>query len=187
MPLSDGELVNLARAGDNDAYTALVLRHQSSIRGWLRQLTGGSGRADELAQDTFVRAWENLDSFRGQGQFRSWLMKIAYREFLGSVRKNRRLTRLVAQARQHAEASKDPGAEALTDLERMLATLSPDERDVMVLCYGFGCSHSEAGKILGKPLGTIKARIHRSKSKLRERFRIEPTVQARPRRKPDGF
>jgi DNA-directed RNA polymerase specialized sigma24 family protein len=71
VPLSDAELIaRVLLDDDHDAFGELVVRHQSSLRAWLRQLTQGDvGRADDLAQETFVIAYRQLKNFRGDGRF----------------------------------------------------------------------------------------------------------------------
>ena len=180
MAASDEELVARAiSADDHRAYGDLVQRHQGPVRGWLRQLTGDAVRADELAQDTFIRAWEKLHTFSGRGKFAAWLMKLAYNTFLQSRRGAKRDQRLVEavgsnQALMMAKSGSSLASE-LPDLPKMLAVLSDRERHAMVLCYAFGLSHGEASEVTGLPLGTIKSHIKRGKSKIRSRFDIEET------------
>lgn len=175
MPVSDEELVVRAvSARDRDAFGELVRRHQSRVRNWLRQLTRNAAMADDIAQEAFIKAWDKLGSFGGQGRFAAWLMRIAYTEFLMARRKSKgeqRLAAAVEAARAEAPVH-DPSGEqaAAADLERMLAILTDDERAVMVLCYAQGFSHGEASEITGLPTGTVKSHISRGKDKIRQRF-----------------
>jgi len=175
---SDEDLVAKAVAtGDQKDFGILVQRHQSHVRNWLRQLTSNPALADDLAQDTFIRAWNKLYSFSGQGKFLSWLMKIAYNEFLQMLRRQDRDRRLadayksdpVAMDIEHSSPM-DLGA---TDLPKMLAVLSNEERVAMVLNYAFGMSHREVSEITDMPVGTVKSHIQRGKDRIRERFELE--------------
>jgi RNA polymerase sigma-70 factor (ECF subfamily) len=175
MQASDEELVARALATrDQAAFGELVRRHQSRVRGWLRQLTRNAATADDIAQEAFIKAWDKLHTFGGQGRFAAWLMKIAYTEFLMSHRKSKAELRLATavEAEITEPAAHDPAGEesAATDLQRMLAVLSEEERVAMVLCYAEGMSHGEASAITGLPVGTIKSHIHRGKEKIRARF-----------------
>ncbi len=175
MPSTDEELVARALAQrDQAAYGELVRRHQSRVRNWLRQLTRNAATADDIAQEAFITAWEKLASFGGQGKFGSWLMKIAYNEFLMAYRKGRSTDRLASaiEAEITDDAVHDPAGEqsVAADLERLLAVLNADERAVMILCYAQGMSHSEASDITGLPVGTVKSHITRGKEKIRLRF-----------------
>ena len=168
---SDEELAARAAAlEDEAAFEQLVLRHQSRIRNWMRTLVGDRGSADDLAQETFIRAWHSLGSFGGRGKLVSWLMKVAYNVYLQDVRRHARVARLANDfaAEVQAEAmDEDPG---VFDLPRMLAVLSDDERIAMVLCYAHGLSHSEIADVTDMPLGTVKSHIRRSKMKIRQQF-----------------
>lgn len=175
MHACDEELVARAVAArDQAAFGELVRRHQSRVRAWLRQLTRNAATADDLAQETFIKAWDKLHTFGGQGRFAAWLMKIAYTEFLMAHRKAKSDQRLAAAV--EAEITEPPvhnpsGDESVaTDLHRMMAVLSEEERVAMVLCYALGLSHGEASEITGLPVGTIKSHIHRGKEKIRQRF-----------------
>src|SRR5262249_10550197 len=102
---SDEALVaSVVAARDATAFEALVRRHQSRVRNWLRLLTRNSARADDLAQETFIRAWERAHTFSGRGKFVSWLMKVAYNTFLEERRGDRLRTRIaMAVADSQAE------------------------------------------------------------------------------------
>ena len=85
---SDEALVaRVVATGDTAAFETLVRRHQSKVRNWLRQLTRDPARADDLAQETFIRTWQRLRTFEGRGKFTSWVMKIAFNSFLQAKRR----------------------------------------------------------------------------------------------------
>ncbi len=177
MGSRDEQLVARAIAtGDPADYDALIRGHQSCVRNWLRHLAGDSAQADDLAQETFIRAWERLHTIDDARKFQAWVMKIAYNTFLQSRRRQGRETRLAdALGREHlaAESEGTPIRDAdLADLPRMLAALSPEERIAMVLCYAYGMSHREVAEITEMPLGTVKSRIRRGAARIRERFDI---------------
>ena len=94
---SEQGLVLRARAGDQAAYGELVTRYQGRVRGWLRSLCGDFSAADDLAQETFLRAWTRLGDLRDPVRFGQWLMKIAYNEFLKSRRAGRSGERLMKE------------------------------------------------------------------------------------------
>ena len=143
MGSRDEELVARAIAtGDPADYEALIGAYQADVRNWLRHLTGDPSRADDLAQETFIRAWERLHTITDASKFKPWVMKIAYNMFLQSRRRQGRDTRLAeALGREHLAAgvhgTPSPDA-ALADLPRMLAALTREERIAMVLCYAYG-------------------------------------------------
>jgi len=151
---------------DRHAFAVLVRRHQASVRGLLRRLTAGDpALADDLAQETFLRAYRALATYRGEAKLSSWLLRIAHRTFLSDAR---------AGAARRVEATEErPEAADLAvryDLERALRLLSTEERAAIALTYGEDLSHEEAAAILDWPLGTLKTRILHAKEKLRARL-----------------
>jgi RNA polymerase sigma-70 factor (ECF subfamily) len=173
MTPSDAELIALVMAGqDQRAFSALVGRHQQAVRGLLMRLCRNHALADDIAQDTFVKAYEKISTFSGSGSFKAWLCKIAYTQFLMSARKrkaaDKALERLQAEP---AETAVNPGAPgAKVDLDRALATLGEEERTCVVMCYAGGMSHSEAADAVGLPLGTVKSHVNRGRAKLKAWF-----------------
>lgn len=171
----DEELVARAIATGNPAdYDELIRRYQSDVRNWLRHLTGDPSRADDLAQETFIRAWERLHTIGDGKKFKAWIMKIAYNMFLQSHRRQGREARLAdALGREQlaAESHVTTGGDAgVTDLPRMMAALSEGERIAMVLCYAYGMSHREITELTDMPLGTVKSHIRRGAARIRDRF-----------------
>lgn len=170
-PSDESLVASVVAVRDAAAFEALVRRHQSKVRNWLRLLARDSALADDLAQQTFIRAWERANTFTGRGKFVSWLMKIAYNTFLEERRGERLRMRVVGEA--FGAQDDEPtaaGGDEWPDLARMLAVLSADERLKLVLCYGHGLSHSEVAEVIDMPLGTVKSHVHRAKAKIRERF-----------------
>ena len=184
--LSDEALVAQAAAlRDRESFSMLVTRHQAKVRGYLRQLSRDPATADDLAQETFIRAWDKLASFSGKGRFLSWLLAIAHKQFLQSVRKSKRDERLLEGLENESSVHGDePGARPAAtdsdqvDLPRLLSVLSEPERTALVLAYGYGLSHGEIVEVTGMALGTVKSHVHRGKERIRKRFDPEQTDHA---------
>lgn len=175
MERPDEELVARAIATGNPAdYDELIRRYQSDVRNWLRHLTGDRARADDLAQETFIRAWERLHTISDGKRFKAWVMKIACNMFLQANRRQGREARLADALTREQLAAKSyvtPGRDAgVADLPRMLGILKEEERVAMVLCYAFGMSHREIAELTETPLGTVKSHIRRGVARIRERF-----------------
>jgi RNA polymerase sigma factor (sigma-70 family) len=166
----DSTLIARAVASDDRAaFGELVVRHQSSVRYFLRSLTNGDAAlADDLAQDTFIQAYKSLGRFRGEASVSTWLLGIAHNLW----RNARRRLRSIPLDPEHLAAS-DPevGSIRTSDLQHDLANalrqLEPDEQTVLHLCYQQGLSHSEIAEVLDRPLGTVKTLLARCKDKLR--------------------
>lgn len=131
------------------------------MRGFLARLTHGDG-ADDLAQETFLKAWRSAGAWRGEGSYEGWLLRIAWRTFLSSRRGGREEPSDAVDDRAAAGA----GPDTRIDIERALALLSPRERATALLCFGEGYSHGEAAAILVLPLGTVKSLAARAKAAL---------------------
>ncbi|MCY4165689.1 MAG: RNA polymerase sigma factor [Gammaproteobacteria bacterium] len=174
MRRSDQQCVLQAQVGDHAAYGELVARHQSRVRGWLRHLCGDHAEADDLAQEAFVRAWTRLGSLKDAKRFSSWLMKIAYNEFLqsrrSSDRRNRIMERYALERKALESAATEEAPAHDLELRQALSLLSEKERAAVVLNYAYGYSHGEVSELTGIPLGTVKSLIHRGGLKVRERF-----------------
>jgi RNA polymerase sigma factor (sigma-70 family) len=168
---SDQELIARVLVDDDRAaFGELVRRHQSAVRAFLRQLTGGdSARADDLAQETFLQAHRSLAHFRADAAFSTWLLGIAHNQFRNERRRHQREIPQATTADSIDDTACSPAHQAALhqDLAAAIRQLSPDEQTVLHICYRQGLTHDEAANILGWPLGTVKTHIARAKDKLR--------------------
>ncbi|WP_340694208.1 RNA polymerase sigma factor [Hyphomonas sp.] len=165
--LTDPDLAADAARGNDSAFAELVRRHQARVRGMSRRLTASSGDADDIAQATFLTAWQKIGTYAG-GTFAAWICTICYREFL-QVRR-----------RQRPEIEFDETAEIIPfdrtmadtgdkmDLSRALARLPEAQRICVTLCVAASLSHREAAEATGWPLGTIKSHVTRGVAALRK-------------------
>lgn len=163
--LSDITLIaQVVATGSHRAFGQLVEAHQEPVRRFLRRLTGGDEMlADDLAQETFIRAWERIGTFRQLSGFETWLLRIAYRVFLDEKRKA-----VVPEAEQTREPSESSGERWSLhhDLDQALATLSETERTCVVLQCIEGQSIREISQITGIPENTVKSHLLRGKKNL---------------------
>jgi RNA polymerase sigma factor (sigma-70 family) len=166
----DAVLCRRAAAGDKGAFRLLVETHERRLRAFLGQLAGRD-LADELAQETFLKAWQSLGGFREEAKFSSWLCAIGWRLFVDHKRREKSEGRKRDAAAELAERESAPSAPERIDLARALERLEPVERAALVLCDGHGWSHEEAAQILRIPLGTLKGIVRRAKQKCREYLR----------------
>ncbi len=171
MSPSDAELITRVLAHDDrHAFSTLVRRHQSAVRGLLRRLTcGNESQADDLAQETFWRAYRGLRGYRSGARLSTWLHRIAYNVFLSSLR--RRGPEPTELDEAAAAPSGSNHAMLRHDLAHALVDLAPAERAAISLAFGRDHTHHEVAAILDCPLGTVKTHIARGKEKLRKRLR----------------
>ncbi|WP_293902666.1 RNA polymerase sigma factor [Phenylobacterium sp.] len=167
--LHDVELCAYAAAGERRAFGELVRRHGSAVRGLLRRMGAQAAEADDTAQDAFLAAFERIAEFRGEGTFAGWVKKIAARQYLRRLQRDRRLTALPEGVDEAADATARD-ADHRIDLDEGLKSLSDAERLCVSMCYGAGLSHGEAAEALNLPLGTVKSHVKRGLEKLRARL-----------------
>jgi RNA polymerase sigma factor (sigma-70 family) len=170
VELTDADLIARVLVDDDQhAFGELVRRHQSSVRGLLRQLTRSDfALADDLAQEAFVRAYKNIRSFRGEARFSTWLYRIAYNCFREDARRRKELVGIDEerwQAKLDPQTA-DPGLRY--DLMHALSALPLHERSAILLCCQNGLSHEEAARVLDIPLGTVKTNVLRGRQKLKK-------------------
>ena len=169
---TDAQLAHEAAEGSESGFGELVRRHQGTVRGMARRLTGSAAEGDDIAQMAFLKGWRGISSFGG-GAFRSWICKIAYREFLQARRRQR--PEVAFDENVHAIAF-DRTAEFAgerIDLSRALATLPEAQRICVTLCVAAGLSHSEAADATEWPLGTVKSHVQPGVAALRARLASE--------------
>src|SRR5215831_4673784 len=166
----DEILLSAVRNGSDRAFNTLIDRHQQAVRTFLRGLMANNSDADDVAQETFLAAWTQAKSFRGQGSVRSWLFSIAWRKAKGSQRRWFRSVR--RDTAYHESFLRDTSSESPSDaailVRQALMSLPMDQRATVMLCLGSGHTHAEASEMLGIPLGTIKSHVLRGREKLRE-------------------
>ena len=155
-----------AQAGSADAFGRLVHRHQQGLRAFLRRLTANHADADDLAQETFVFAWEHIARFDPARPFRPWLFGIAWRKHREGKRGwIRRLTRQ-GHAAQDLPTVFQPDPGLRLDLAKVTAALPPEQRAALLLCLACEFTHAEAAEALALPLGTVKSHVARGREKL---------------------
>lgn len=169
MELTDADLVARVLVDDDQhAFGELVRRHQSPVRGLLRQLTRTDiALADDLAQQTFLRAYKNIRSFRGEARFSTWLYRIAYNCFREDARRRKELVGIDEEQLQTQQDPQVANPALRHDLMRALSLLPLNERSAVLLCCQNGLSHDEAARVLEIPLGTVKTNVLRGREKLK--------------------
>ena len=168
-------LVAAIRDGAPHAFNMLIDRHQQAVRAFLHRLLGNAAEADDIAQDTFVAAWTQVRSFRGETSVRSWLCGIAWRKAKGAQRSwaRRRLRDAVHYEQMSPSASTGTAIEDRLAVRQALLTLPLEQRAAVTLCLVSGCSHGEASAIMGVALGTVKSHVSRGRERLRRALKEE--------------
>jgi RNA polymerase sigma-70 factor (ECF subfamily) len=171
--LEEAELIERAGAGrDHQAFAELVRRHQGKVRGLLLRLTANPVVADDLSQETFLRAFRGLEHFEGRARFSTWIYRIAYNVFLNYKTRTKQFGALPEGLLERRAAPQDELAperhDLRHDLDLAMAALPERYRAVITLYYLRELSYPEIAECLDLPLGTVKTHLHRAKRLLRD-------------------
>lgn len=166
---------------DRDAFGRLVVEHQEGLRRFILHLTGGDASlTDDIAQETFLKAFLSIKSFKALSRFRTWLFQIAYNQYITELRHQSRYSDEpvddLSPALQPAQASDEAAIDATMDVEECLKSLSPKERSVTLLFYLEGLPIKQIAKITDIPEGSIKVYLSRSRTKMSQ-FLIKDSQQ----------
>lgn len=177
-PPADSESAWISRVvvdGDHRAFAGLMRLHQAPVRRFLRRLCGDDwSRADDLAQETFWKAWRHIGSFRGEGRFLGWLFRIAWQLFVTQQRSRRGVVHEAWVDERHAV---DDASVRIVDrhtLDQLLRVLRDEERAAIVLHYRHDLTQAEIAEAMELPLGTVKTLIRRARQKLQQAFESSP-------------
>jgi RNA polymerase sigma-70 factor (ECF subfamily) len=182
---TDQEVVVLARHGQDAAYRELVRRYERPVFSLVYRMVRDRELAEDLAQETFVKALNAIESYRPEFKFSSWIFKIANNAAIDQLRR-RELDTLSLDGSPHAETPEAIEATALQigdrqetaleevearelggEIEAAIARLRPEYRSCILLRHVEGRPYEEIAEILGLPLGTVKTYIHRARNELR--------------------
>jgi RNA polymerase sigma-70 factor (ECF subfamily) len=182
---SDEELAAAASRGSEEAFRELVERFERPVFSLVLRIVRRPELAEELAQESFVKAWRALDRFDPGRRFSSWLFKIAHNAALDALRRRGEpelsLDAPMGESEEPRPLPADPAAEdplaratsraAGRALGAALAGLRAEYREILTLRFGEGLSYEEIAEVTGAPLGTVKVHLHRARRELAERMR----------------
>lgn len=183
---TDQEIVALAREGREAAYRELIRRYERPVFSLILRMVRDRQLAEDLAQETFIKALNAISSYRPEFKFSSWIFKIANNAAIDHLRR-RELNTLSIDGAPNATSAEDIEATALqvgdksetplaelearelgTAIERAIGRLRPEYRSCIMLRHVEGMAYEEIAQLLDLPLGTVKTYIHRARHELRE-------------------
>jgi RNA polymerase sigma-70 factor (ECF subfamily) len=186
--LTDQAIVALARQGREAAYRELIGRYERPVLSIIYRIVRDREKAEDLAQDTFIKVLNALDRYNPSFKFSSWIFKIAHNTALDHLRKKEPPT-LSLQGSPHATTADEVEASALTavseeetpeeyaanrelgvELDAAIDRLRPEYRTAIVLWHHEARPYDEIAEIMGLPLGTVKTYIHRARNELRHQL-----------------
>ena len=181
QPESDQPLIDAVLAGDPAQFNGLVMRYANRLYRFILKNVGHAALAEDLAQETFVEAYRQLPTFRGEAKFSTWLFGIA----LNKIRNY--INRSPDGRQQHSPMRilrSDPASDGnptqllekkqtLLALQQAMETLPTELRESLILVAMEELPYEEAAQLLGIPVGTLKSRVHRARDLLRRSMRLE--------------
>ena len=183
--ISEAALIERARAGDTDACHDLVVAYQRPVYSVILRMVRDPAAAEDLVQETFVKAFRHLDSFDVSRKLSSWLFKIAHNTTLDALRRKTLPTVSLDPAEDESAdhrkdwedtraASPDQRVERMDlaqAIEAAMGELPPRYREIIALRYQQGLAYQEIAEILELPMGTVKTHIHRARHALADTLR----------------
>ena len=165
MEEPDPQLIAAATSGDLRAFETLVRRYQSSVYRFVVHLAGDASIAEDITQETFIRAFRSLRRYRGDSRFTTWLFSIARNCAVDDARRAARRGRLSRQLEEFGSPVA-PDSSATIELQDALASLPTDLLEPILLIDLFGFSYAEVARLTRVAEGTIKSRVHRARRRL---------------------
>lgn len=185
---SDAALVERALDNDLAAFEELVARYQNKIIGYSARMLGDATEAEDVAQETFIKAYRSLAGFRGESSFSTWIYRIATNLCIDRVRKIKRSPKPAYSLDEPLDPDEDKGGREIADttfepsisIEReemrrrvreTVAEMPEKLRSVIVMCDIQGMSYEQIAQVLDVPLGTVKSRLFHARADLGRRLK----------------
>ena len=185
--LADTALVQRAQANDRAAFNEIVLRYKSKVYNYIFRMVHSALDAEDLTQETFIRAYLSIRSFQSRASLNTWLFRIATNLCIDYSRKNKKVQGMTTSLSQESEGEDEETQRDIPDLafdpQRMLMNKElgtrlndalrelPEKLRTVVLLYDIeGLPYEEIASVIGCPLGTVKSRLFNARSALRDKL-----------------
>lgn len=179
--VNETELVKQAQDGDRNAFSELVRIHAQGVLNVVYRMCGDMLVAEDAAQETFIRAWQNLSSYRPGTPLRNWLYRIAFNAGMDMLRKNRRIVPDNIEDLHLTDGL--PGPESLASqnertamVQRAILSLPDASRAVLVLREYEGLSYQEISSTLDIPVGTVMSRLNYARNLLKTKLQPQMSL-----------
>ena len=183
--MQDAKLVERVIAGDGDAFRQLVERYQRPVYGLLLRMVRTPALAEDLAQESLIKAYRAIATFDRSRKFSSWLFKIAHNTAIDHLRRKSLATvpletdegdridplALLAAPDGQSPEARARGRDLAEALQEALMELRPDYREAVLLRFQQGLPYDEIAEILDLPLGTVKTHLHRARKQMASALR----------------
>lgn len=186
---SDVFLVDRTLDGDVAAFEKLVTRYQNKLIGFTARMTNGDrDEAEDIVQETFIKAFRSLDGFRGQASFSTWIYKIATNLCIDHARTRKRRPQSAYSLDEPIDKDENGGGREIPDsryepskgverdemrqlVRQTVSEMNERQREVLIMCDLQGMAYEDISKVLNIPLGTVKSRIFHARADLARRLR----------------
>ncbi len=163
--------IRKVKLGDRSVFEEIYREYVGKVYALCLRMSADPDRAQELTQETFIRIWENIGSFRGDSPFSAWLNRVAINVVLVDIRTNQRRTARILSLSSLESVGKrntDSYIGSNIDLEDAIATLPPQARSIFILHDIEGYKHEEIAQMMDLAIGTCKAQLYRARKLLQE-------------------
>jgi len=178
MELQDDMIIQKCLAGDKEAFSLLVDRYKKPVYVFVYRMVRQREEADDLAQETFIKAYENLWRYNPGYKFSTWLFQIAKNLCIDALRRRQPAAAAAAELAGQADPPVSPEREYLREetrreMEAAIDKLPPHQKACLILYHYNGLSYNETAERLGVPLQTVKNHLYRAREKLRQILKAE--------------
>ncbi len=176
---NDNEIISKVLSGDNQAYAGLVNRYQSYVFTLTLRMVKSREDAEEVAQDVFIKAYKYLADFKGASKFTTWLYTIVHNTCISFLRKkkldihsldNEKVFETIDNQDSGMKANMIEQKSKLAMVNDAIGLLNPDDAQIITLFYKAEQSLEETAQILGIEINTAKVRLHRARTRLKEKM-----------------
>lgn len=179
----EGKWVRAAKAGDREAFDVLVELYGRGVLRYMENLTRSPADAEDLTQDALIQAFKAIETFKEGTDFRAWLLKIAYHEWIHTLRKKKRVA-AVDPEKLGDFAAKDAVShddELAASIRMSIQELPEDQRVVVLLRFGEGMSHAQIAELTGAEPATVRWRLFRARQTLQKMLKkwVDPARETK--------
>ncbi len=169
---NESHLVELSQQGDQKAYEQLYRDNVGKVYALCMRLCGQKQLAEDLCQESFIKAWQKIDSFRGESAFSSWMYRLTSNTVIGYLRQQTKWKMESFSEQHEATVGYTEIIDERPDIETALMTLPEQARVVVILYEYLGYQHNEIAAITGMAVGSSKSQLHRAKLILKDRVAV---------------
>lgn len=165
----ESQLILRSKNGDHTAFEKLYRDNIGRVYALCLRMCGQKDLAEDLSQEAFIRAWQKLNSFRGDSAFSSWLFRLTSNVVVGHMRKH---SKWQVDSLDEQQYDQTPAVQKLPehnrrDIEQALSVLSDKARIILIMYEYLGYQHNEISEITGMAIGTSKTHLHRARAALK--------------------